>query len=401
MYRGWTVSLVAQSLMLSFGIIMGVYAFRGFDLPNLNHRYDYVVAYVSGNLFGIGLTLIPLLIMHPRIGREGLFLTFLLGITLFPLINFLGFRAIAAKMPPLKFLVVGINDELLHTLKEIEAASVGKIQMCNTTNPEPDRLNHLITHANGHNAILVGDLEFARNYRASLDLAESQGVTIEYVPRLAERILQRIPIEILEIYHDYYDVVFSTTSNSAALRAFDIVFSLILLPFLMPLMGLGMLLVLLLDGRPIFFLQKRHGYLGRKFPVYKLRTMDNVTDENGKKAVKLTRSGRFLRKTRLNEIPQILNVLKGHMSLVGSRPDIRTTYAFCTKCIPFYARRNAIRPGITGHAQVRYRYVDKVEYETFARRLSFDLYYIKNISFNLYLRIALRTVETMLFKRGT
>jgi len=115
---------------------------------------------------------------------------------------------------------------------------------------------------------------------------------------------------------------------------------------------------------------------------------------------KMTKSGKFLRLTRINEIPQLINVLKGDMSIVGPRPDIPSTYEFCLKEIPYYNFRTRIMPGITGHAQVSYRYVDKLEYDTFAKRLSYDLYYVKNPSFTLYLTIMLRTVETMIFRRG-
>jgi lipopolysaccharide/colanic/teichoic acid biosynthesis glycosyltransferase len=112
----------------------------------------------------------------------------------------------------------------------------------------------------------------------------------------------------------------------------------------------------------------------------------------------ITKSGRVLRKTRLNEIPQLLNVIRGDISLVGPRPDLPVFYDQWSKEIRFYRSRFLVPSGVTGHAQVLYKYADtKEEYE---KRLEYDLYYVKNMDFMLYLSTLLRTAEVMIFRRG-
>ena len=199
-------------------------------------------------------------------------------------------------------------------------------------------------------------------------------------------------------FKDYYQVVFSQARFSRRIRVMDIIFSAALLVMFSPFILFCIIYILARDGRPVFFSQPRHGINAKSFKVYKFRTMDDPKE--GEDGPTLTKSGKLLRMTRLNEIPQLLSVFIGNMSLVGPRPDIPSTYEYCTREIPFYKYRTRVMPGITGHAQVLYRYVDKLEYDTFARRLSYDLYYVKNMDFRLYLATMLRTAETMIFRRG-
>jgi lipopolysaccharide/colanic/teichoic acid biosynthesis glycosyltransferase len=150
----------------------------------------------------------------------------------------------------------------------------------------------------------------------------------------------------------------------------------------------------------IFFKQKRFGQNGKIFRVYKLKTMRRVTNSNGEKIDVLTKTGKFLRKFRLNEFPQLLNVIKGDLSLVGPRPDIESTIPFCEENIPFYNYRTKVPQGITGHAQVFFRYPEALTKEIYSERLSYDLYYVKNYSLTLYMVTLLRTVETVIMGRG-
>ena len=132
--------------------------------------------------------------------------------------------------------------------------------------------------------------------------------------------------------------------------------------------------------------------------LLKLRTYDDITDEKGQTETVSTRSGGRLRKFRLNEIPQIVNVLRGEMSLVGSRPDILKDYQKNMAAFPFYFSRFLILPGITGHAQANYGYC--YTEEDFQRRLEYDLYYVKNRSVRLYLLILLKTIKTVFHGQG-
>jgi lipopolysaccharide/colanic/teichoic acid biosynthesis glycosyltransferase len=296
--------------------------------------------------------------------------------------------------------VIGREEELSPILEEVRKASMNKIQIYSYLNPSPVTLAAAMEMeaTRPYDAILIGDPKLARDVESVLNDAMTKNVEIEYLPTIVENALHRIPVEMITIFRDYYQVVFSQARFSRRIRVLDIVFSSALLVMFSPFILFCIIYILIRDGRPVFYSQPRHGINAKIFKVYKFRTMDDPKE--GEDRPPLTKSGKLLRMTRLNEIPQLLSVFIGNMSIVGPRPDIPSTYEYCTKEIPYYKYRTRVMPGITGHAQVLYRYVDKLEYDTFARRLSYDLYYVKNMDFRLYLAIMLRTAETMIFRRG-
>ncbi len=164
------------------------------------------------------------------------------------------------------------------------------------------------------------------------------------------------------------------------------------------------LLIYLDSPGPIFYTQERLGYRGEKFTVYKFRSMTNRAERKGQAiwAVKddprVTRVGRFLRATHFDELPQVLNILRGEMSLIGPRPE-RPEYAAELEAInPLYRHRLSVKPGLTGLAQVNYGYgsTSKDELE----KLEFDLYYIQHQSFLLDVRILLKTVREVVLCHG-
>jgi lipopolysaccharide/colanic/teichoic acid biosynthesis glycosyltransferase len=164
------------------------------------------------------------------------------------------------------------------------------------------------------------------------------------------------------------------------------------------------LLIKLTSPGPVFFRQERVGLRAEVFTVYKFRTMRQDAEcETGpvwaqKHDPRITPLGRFLRKTRLDELPQLWNVLKGDMSFVGPRPERPEFVSSLSAQIPYYNLRNIIPPGLTGWAQVRYRYGATVE--DAKRKLEYDLYYIKHMSIALDLLIIFETVKTVVFGRG-
>jgi exopolysaccharide biosynthesis polyprenyl glycosylphosphotransferase len=163
-------------------------------------------------------------------------------------------------------------------------------------------------------------------------------------------------------------------------------------------------ILLIISGRPLFFSQTRTGYLGRPFKIYKLRTMIVNAEKSGAQWAtpgdnRITPIGQFLRKTRLDELPQLWNIIKGDMSLVGPRPErpefIDTILA---PKIPFYNQRHLVKPGVTGWAQVNYRYGYSADDSL--EKLQYDLYYVKNQNIWLDIRILLRTFKTILTGAG-
>ncbi len=182
-------------------------------------------------------------------------------------------------------------------------------------------------------------------------------------------------------------------------RAFDIVFSLLVLVALSVPFVIGMNLVRLTSKGPIFYRQIRSGRFGQKFAMLKLRTMRVDAEKAGAqwaqdKDPRVTPVGGFLRKYRIDEIPQLLNVLTGHMSLVGPRPERPEFVDKLAERIPYFQERLMIQPGITGWAQVKYPYGANIE-DT-RKKLEYDLYYMKHMSLLLDLFILLDTVRTIL-----
>lgn len=184
--------------------------------------------------------------------------------------------------------------------------------------------------------------------------------------------------------------------------------------FLLSLVGLvvflpvGLLIALLIkieSPGPVFYLQERVGLNGKTFKIMKFRSM--VADaEKGtppkwatEDDPRITRIGRFLRKTRLDEAPQLINILKGEMSFVGPRPERPYFVSELEISIPFYSQRHVTKPGLSGWAQIRYRYGATIE--DAIKKLEYDLYYIKNLSIFLDLMILLETVQVVLFRRGS
>ncbi len=197
-----------------------------------------------------------------------------------------------------------------------------------------------------------------------------------------------------------------SSASKRTKRWFDVVASFILLMFTWPVMLLTAIAIWIDDGfkAPIFFRQKRVGLYGKTFEVLKFRSMSVDAEGDGKARwatpgdSRVTRVGHFIRKTRIDELPQILNVLAGDMAFIGPRPERPEFVRELSKHIPYYNARHCVKPGITGWAQLCYPY-GASEHDA-QQKLQFDLYYVKNHSFFLDLMIALNTVEVVLFGKG-
>ncbi|NNC51825.1 MAG: exopolysaccharide biosynthesis polyprenyl glycosylphosphotransferase [Erythrobacter sp.] len=184
-------------------------------------------------------------------------------------------------------------------------------------------------------------------------------------------------------------------------RTVDFAASLVLLPLVIPIMVVCAVLIRLDSPGPVFFLQRRMGFRGKVFNVVKFRTMTEANDgEDRAKSVtqaddqRITKIGRFLRKSRLDELPQIANILLGQMSWIGPRPEAVSLSTWYEAEIPFYRYRHIVRPGITGWAQVNQGHVASIG--EVDHKLQYDFYYIKNLSYWLDIIIALRTLRVIL-----
>jgi len=195
-----------------------------------------------------------------------------------------------------------------------------------------------------------------------------------------------------------------TETTRVVKRAMDVGLSLIGLALSLPVMALVAAMVKLESKGPVLFRQPRVGERGRIFVLNKFRSMAVGAECNGAvwaqaQDPRVTRVGRWLRRARLDELPQFWNVLVGDMSFVGPRPERPEFVGTLQQQIPFYMARHAVKPGITGWAQVRHHYAASVEDSM--EKLQFDLYYIKNLSPLLDLVILLSTLQVVLFARGS
>ena len=187
-------------------------------------------------------------------------------------------------------------------------------------------------------------------------------------------------------------------------RLLDAICACILMVFAAPVLALTALIVRLDSKGPVLFRQERVGWQGRHFVLLKFRTMREDAEQTtgpvwaGENDPRITRVGRWMRKFRLDELPQLVNVLRGEMSLVGPRPERPHFVKLLTECVPYYGLRHCVKPGVTGWAQVLYPYGASVAdaYE----KLQYDLYYAKHMSLGFDARILFRTLRVVLFGRG-
>jgi sugar transferase (PEP-CTERM system associated) len=239
--------------------------------------------------------------------------------------------------------------------------------------------------------------------RELLDL-RLRGVVIEDASAVMERLLGKLPLDGLNPSSLIFTHGFNVKASQQILRRLvSIAASFIGLAICLPFIPLIILAVRLSSPGPIFFRQTRVGLRGRPFSVIKFRTMRQDAEARGavwaaKNDPRVTPLGRFMRRTRLDEIPQLWNVLRGEMGFVGPRPERPEFVQWLSNEIPFYELRHLIRPGITGWAQVRYHYGASLE-ET-KQKLEYDLYYVKHLSLGLDLLIMFETVKTILLGRG-
>jgi sugar transferase (PEP-CTERM system associated) len=233
-----------------------------------------------------------------------------------------------------------------------------------------------------------------------------QGIAVEDATSFYERVTGKIALENLKpswmIFNPGFEASRSVTRPQTIL---SFVASLMLLLLFMPVMLLIIIAVRLDSKGPAFFSQERTGQGGRVFTVWKFRSMQRDAEQHTgptwakQQDERVTRVGRFLRRSRLDELPQLWNVLRGDMSLVGPRPERPVFVQQLQTVIPFYNLRHTVKPGLTGWAQINYEYGSSVE--DAVEKLQYDLFYIKHMSWVLDTLIAFETIKTILVRRGS
>ncbi|MDM7320520.1 MAG: sugar transferase, partial [Fervidobacterium sp.] len=283
-------------------------------------------------------------------------------------------------------------------LKEIEEKSKGKYQFVEYINPSPVTFKEKIAQ---YDNVLITDPQLEKEIGNELEQIR-QTHKIEYLPNLAEMVLKRIPLEVMQKFEEYYKVYFDNIEESPAKRVMDIFFSLIGLVVYSPVILISAIWIFLEDGKPILFKQQRVGKNEKIFEIVKLRSLRNtkidVSNPNKDIEQRALKIGKFIRKTRIDESIQFWLILKGDMSLVGPRPEMVEYHEMMKPHIPYYTYRLLVKPGLTGWAQINYKHSSTLE--EYKIKTEYDLYYVKNRSIFLDLRIILQTLERLVFKDG-
>jgi exopolysaccharide biosynthesis polyprenyl glycosylphosphotransferase len=239
-----------------------------------------------------------------------------------------------------------------------------------------------------------------------LEMKLNDGVRFDHLASVYEDYTGKIAVENLRPSWLIFSEGFRKTRLlAAAKRTADLLLAGIGLLLAAPVMLVVAVAMRFTSPGPVFYHQQRVGKDGRLFTIHKFRSM-RTDAETATGAVwstagdpRVTRIGRFLRRTRLDEVPQLWNVLKGDMSVVGPRPERPEFVTDLTKRIPFYGQRHVVRPGLTGWAQVRHSYGSSIE--DALQKLQYELFYIKHMSLAFDLFIVLATIKTVLVRRGS
>jgi len=317
-----------------------------------------------------------------------------------------------------RVLILGSGPQATALIEEIESAQNPRYIVCGTVDDqEPlagtpdhnrwlgpcDSLSDIITRV--HPAFIVVALADRRDRLPLHALLEARvrGVVVEDALDFSERLMGKLAIEAIRPSMLILAKGFRNHGTADVIaRAVSVLGALVGLVLCAPLLlAIGVAVKLDSRGR-MFFIQQRAGRNGRPFGLIKFRTMHPTNQPRSEwvsdNVDRITRVGLYLRRFRLDELPQLWNVLRGDMNLVGPRPHPVTNQAVFMEKIAYYGLRSTVRPGMTGWAQIRYGYANNLAEET--EKMRYDLYYIKNRSLWLDVRILLLTVATVLFGKG-
>ena len=300
--------------------------------------------------------------------------------------------------PGLKYKVVGyVDDGTPATAKSEEMSIVGRT----------DELSHLVQHLHVNEVVVAIERHLDRDLFQLLVECQANGIRVSWMPDLYEKVCRKIPIHHIDpawALQAMQDQPLFSRLQLGIKRLFDLVLVLSVMPTIMLITPLIALAIKLDSSGPVFYRQKRCGRAGEPFYIYKFRTMTTDAEKDGKARwatvndMRITNVGRVLRKMRLDELPQVFNILRGEMSIVGPRPERPEFVEDLQKEIPYYRTRLMVKPGLTGWAQVHYDYGNTVE--DAAIKLQYDFYYVRYWSIWLDLYTIFRTFSVVLQFKG-
>jgi exopolysaccharide biosynthesis polyprenyl glycosylphosphotransferase len=399
---------VPIAIISSLIIYLGIYSFRVYDTQTMKSYTESLIKTTVGTLISFILILILYFFLSKYFNRYFFLYNLLFTIIIFPILHKIEYKIYEKTMPVKNYLVIGRKEEIGHIMQEISEKTLNKIQFTQYINPNPTTLEEIIKQ-NGQttsriiHGIVITDPELEKTVKPQIQNYKEEGMDIEYLPNMAEKYLNRIPIEVAQKFKEYYEVIFNNVTEHPSKRFLDIIISSIALAILSPVILILSIIILIEDGKPVVYKQQRIGLKEEKFTMHKFRSMKNRANQNEVKFAtdeqdRILKIGKIIRPIRLDEILQFYDILIGNMSFVGPRPEQIQLVEEYNELIPFYWARHKLKPGLTGWAQIMYKYSASLE-ET-KMKLSYDLYYIKNRDIFLDLNIIIKTIEAVFWRRG-
>ncbi|MBQ9407711.1 MAG: sugar transferase [Desulfovibrio sp.] len=353
---------------------------------------------------------------HWRFDRETLATLFALSLALCLAWRVLYYRNAEKLIHPLRILLVGVDRE--GKVRELLAEGLPRARILGYVG-EPDQgpesgpclgapfnVLELARQEHATMILLLPDAPIDEDIAHELLLAKLRGSMVVDIRSFYEHVVQRLPLTQINDEWLLQSEGFSLNTRGSLRRlkrALDVLISLVLLVITAPIMLLTAIIVRLESPGPVIYKQDRVGLFEKEFTVYKFRSMRADAEKNGAvwasaQDSRVTRFGKLIRKVRIDELPQIWNILKGDMSFIGPRPERMAFVQKLKESIPYYSLRHTVKPGLTGWAQVCYPYGASVE--DARRKLEYDLYYIKNMSLLLDIHIVFKTIGVVLFPKG-
>jgi len=328
------------------------------------------------------------------------------------------FVALEIRSKAERVLILGSGPLASNLIEDIESARIRRYAVVGTVDDERpdaespagarwlgpcDRFSEIVEQV--HPARIVVAVADRRDRLPLQSLLESRvrGIVVEDALEFSERLTGKMAIEALRPSMLFLSKGFRNHGAAEiTARLVSVITAAIGLLLCWPLLAAIAVLVKLDSRGPIFFIQARAGRNGRPFGLIKFRTMHPCAEHQSEWVLdnmrRITRAGRYLRRFRLDELPQLLNVLRGEMNLIGPRPHPTSNHKIFMERIAYYGLRSTVRPGVTGWAQVRHGYANNLDEET--EKMRYDLYYIKNRSVLLDVRILIETIGIVLFGKG-
>jgi sugar transferase (PEP-CTERM system associated) len=418
----WVGSAVIKGLLMAAVCQLCLYYGDLYDLPRVANRRE-LFARLLQSLGVAALVVAAVYAVEPSlILASGVFTTAVVLVLAAVVIWRLVFEWLSRRVGPNeRILIVGTSAASIMLARELFERKELGVDLVGFVDPDPAKIGMPVINPGVIGAIedipsivrrqkidrVVVSLADARGQlpmQKLLDMKLRGGVAFDHLASVYEEYTGKIAVENLRPSW----LIFSSGFRRSLLfpvvkRAVDIVAAAVGLLLTAPILLIVAALVKLSSRGPALYHQERVGKDGRTFTIHKFRSMRVDAEKNGAVWAKANDDrifpfGRIMRKTRLDEIPQLFNVLKGDMSLVGPRPERPVFVEQLTEQIPFYGQRHIVKPGITGWAQVRYTYGASVEEAM--QKLQYDLFYIKNQSLALDLYVILKTIKIVILRRG-